>query len=272
MIKNLDINTDMSLPTSTGSFVYSADFNALQSIVADIRGLSENGYGKTVVSPTVDGSLITSDRVNTLFNNISSVYTHITNITTVTTTVTTGVTVISSNYYNQLKAMVDYCLNNRYGCHPNQYLRDGSNNLIYEASTTSTRTLPWGANGVTQITHKVRIAWATRLSALYYFNQGNYLTWQPSYEGGQINDLDIEWANWITYIAATPAQQFLYNRANFVGGSLTTRNYSSGTLRISVVVVKSPLETAVDFTITYQNVDAPLLVVVPAAWAYRIDL
>jgi hypothetical protein len=261
----------MSLPTTSGQTAVSADFNAIQSQIQDIRGISELGYGLTAVSPTVTGSLIATDRANTLLRNVGSVYTHITNLTTTTQAVTTTTTV-SAGFYNQVKAMVDYCLTNRYTCHPSQFVHDGSGTLIYTASTSSTRTLPWGANGTTSITHRVQAVWATRLTALYYFNNGNYLTWIPSFEGSQINDLDIEWATWLNYIAATPSQQFKYDRSSFTSGSLVTRPYSSGTLRINVVATKSNLENAVDFTVTYQNVDAPLLIVTPAAWAYRIDL
>ena len=267
MIKNLDINTDMSLPTSTGSFVYSADFNAIQSIAADIRGLSENGYGLTASSPTVVGSLISSERANRVLSNVSTVYKHITNITTATSTVTntsTSTSIVKAKFFNDVKYMADYCLANRYSAHSSQ--------LVVSVSTSSTRTLPWGANGTTSIIHKVRVVWATRLSALYYFNQGNYLSWVPNYESTAINDLDVEWATWINYIVATSGQEFRYNRSNFVAGSITTRNYSRGTLRINVVAVKSLLETAVDFSITYQNIDNPLLVVVPAGWAFQINL
>ena len=273
MIKNLDINTDMSLPTSTGSLVYSADFNAIQSIAASIRGLGENGYGLTASSPTVAGSLIRAERANRLLSNISTVYKHITNITTATTTVTntnnTSTSIVKAKFFNDIKYMADYCLDNRYSAHSSQ--------LVVSVSTSSTRTLPWGANGTTSIIHKVRVVWATRLSALYYFNQGNYLSWVPDYETipntNQItNDLDVEWATWINYIVATSGQEFRYNRSNFVAGSVTTRNYSSGTLRINVIAVKSLLETAVDFSITYQNIDNPLLVVVPSGWAFQINL
>jgi len=268
VIKNLDINTDMSLPTSTGTTVYSSDFNSIQSIISDIRGLGENGYGLTVSSPTVVGSLISADRANRLLSNVSTVYKHITNITTatstVTTTSTTSTSIVKARFFNDIKAMADYCLANRYSAHSTQ--------LVVSVSTSSTRTLPWGANGTTSIIHKSRVVWATRLAALYYFNQGNYLSWVPDYEATPINDLDVEWATWINYIVATSGQEFRYNRSNFVAGSVTTRNYTSGTLRINVIAVKSPLETAVDFTVTYQNVDNPLLVVVPAGWAYRIDL
>lgn len=266
----------MSLPTTTGTRVLSQDFNSIQSIVADIRGTSENGYGLTVVSPTVVGSLISEDRNNILLKNVSSVYTHITNLVTSTNTVTSSATnvnsVVRASFYNQIKAMVDYCLANRYTCHPSQLQNNGAGRLIYDVSTSSTRTLPWGANGITSITHKVKVAWVTRLSALYYFNNGNHINWLPNFTGPQINDLDITWANWINYINVTPNQVYKYNRANFVSGSTVTRTYTSGTLVITVVAVKSPQETSVDFTVTYQNTDAPLLVVIPAAWAYRIDL
>lgn len=256
-----------TFPRNTGTVIYSANFNAIQSIAADIRGLGENGYGLTASSPTVVGSLISAERANRLLSNISTVYKHITNITTATTTVTntsTSTSIVKAKFFNDIKYMADYCLANRYSAHSSQ--------LVVSVSTSSTRTLPWGANGTTSIIHKVRVVWATRLSALYYFNQGNYLSWVPDYESTPINDLDVEWATWINYIVATPGQEFRYNRSNFVAGSITTRNYSSGTLRINVIAVKSPLETAVDFSITYQNVDNPLLVVVPAGWAYRIDL
>lgn len=277
MIKNLDINTDMSLPTSTGTSLYAADFNALQSIAADIRGISQDGYGLTTISPTTATSLISVERNNKLLENLSKVYTHITNLTTSTNTVTSTSTSISTSlvkasFYNQLKSMADYCLINRYTVHPQQLLHDSSGNTIYYANTSSTRTLPWGANGTTSITHKVRVVWPTRLSALYYFNLGNYLIWKPNYEDAQLNDLDVEWATWITLINNTPDQLFKYDRSSFVSGSIVSRPYASGTLRINVSAVKTAQENAVDFIITYQNVDAPLLIVTPASWAFQINL
>ena len=266
----------MSLPATTGTRLLSQDFNTIQSIAADIRGINENGYGLTVVSPTVQGGLISADRTNALLANVSRVYTHITNLVTTTNTVTNISTltnsVIRAQFYNEVKAMVDYCLTNRYTCHPSQLQNNGAGTIIYTVSTSSTRTLPWGANGTTSIVHKVRVAWPTRLSALYYFNNGNYISWLPSFEGSQINDLDIAWATWINYINVTPNQVYKYDRASFVSGSTVTRLYTSGTLRINVVALKAPQENAVDFTTTYQNTDAPLLIVSPAAWAFRVDL
>jgi len=134
---------------------------------------------------------------------------------------------------------------------------------------SSIRTLAWGANDITQISHQITCRFRSRLAARYYFNQGNYLTWKAFYTVGFVNDLDAEWANFIDYLSIS--DDYRYGRAEYVVGDSLTE-YSSGTLYINVIANKSDDEARIDFTIQYGNVATPNLLISPAVGIYNITL
>jgi hypothetical protein len=86
-----------------------------------------------------------------------------------------------------------------------------------------------------------------------------------------INDLDLEWINWITAINNDPNQEFRFERDDFIAGGLT-RTYTSGTLRIEVIAEREFDEKNINFTTTYSNESTALLVVSPSVAGYTINI
>jgi hypothetical protein len=264
----------MTFPKSPGDFIDHNDLNATQTILEDIMGIGENGYGLTSIlsNPVAVGRKVNATQWNYLLSDMNTVEQHITGSTSTTllpvTTASTAIIYASTvtNIYNNTVALQP----NRYHCDPSQFLiSDGGSSTIFYGGGDSSRTSPWGV-ATSSITHHVTTQFPNRLAARYYFNLGCYLTYTPYYNGTGLNDLDTEWANFIDYLrAATP---YTYDRQKFVTYDSVTTEWTSGTLFVSIQADRAVDQASIDFTVIYRNNASPNLLISPAVGIYTITL
>jgi hypothetical protein len=271
----------MGYPLVTGALITATDFNEIITVQDQIMGLNDDGWGLSLTSgiPAAAGLLITAWDTNSVIKDLNIIQGHIDNTTTSTSWIITGTTLVAASPYNAIKARSDYYLDpsRRWTCHPEQFRKSNTvtnDILFFRPESTSTRTIVWGetaTDSIRTITHKVVASWPTRLQARYYFNQGNFLGYRPYHFGDGLNDLDTEWANFINWISTSA--DYRYTRNEFVtyeGLSGTSTVYTSGTLSVSILAVKSSDETSVTFTIDFFNSDTADLIVTPAVAYYTI--
>lgn len=256
-----------------GTTVAHTDFNIAQTLLDDIMGIGENGYGLPLIQSTPQELYwkIGAYQWNNLISDINYVHQHITNSNTSTGYVITGTDVLSANTINALISTTEWLDDpiRRYTCHPSKFLV----NTVTDSTTlysggNSVRTLPWGVT-TSEITHRVVTSFQNRLSARYYFNEGCFLNFLPNYSGIGLNDLDTEWANFIDYLR-DPAQEYRYDRAQFVTYSSTTTSWNSGTLTVSVTANKSDDEKSIEFIMKYRNNESSTLIVSPNVGVWNI--
>lgn len=275
--------------TSSTSLVEMGDYNLIYENLEQVLGPNEDGWGlystfSTPVTKTVRVRGL--DWRNLQRDLIQVAYLHITNTTTVLTSAVqfpTTSTLITADFHNQLYNTSTWVLANRYVCAEQQYAP------LNVSGGQSSRTVVWGVEQ-NQIVHKVKVVWASRLSARYFFNTGGYLTWNPGHSDNGINDLDQEWANFIVSINNDQLTNPLkYGRDRFINqtpgttSTLYTVNdtgikaepdptYESGTLSVTVDVFKSENEEWVEFQVSFANNDSALLVVTPAVgyWSFEV--
>ena len=270
----------MSVTTTTQISI--TEFNDLQAKIDDVLGLGENGWGFPITfsRPANPSVPIPAAGYSSLLKDINLIHQHITNTSTTTLSVSTG-SVIYANYFNNLETITDWLRDDsrRYTCHPNMFAFDGTTSTFYYDST-STRTLPWGANGTIQIQHKITTSFPSRLIARYYFNSGCYLTFNPYYSTSTLttvntntlNDLDAAWANFIDDFYEPGGRRYIYDREKYVTYDSTTTEWTYEDLYISVQADRSVDQASVDFTISYGNRLTPDLLIAPAVGVYTITL
>jgi hypothetical protein len=266
----------MTLPTTTGNTIISADFNYIQSIVEEVMGQGENGYGMSDISsiPVSEYNKVGIKEWQALSRDLGIILKHITNYTTSSgiSGITTGTLIIAKSH-NIAASGAEYALANRYECHPAQYFLDPvtGNSVVY--STSSSRTAAWGIE-VREVHHSVRVSFPTRLIARYFFNLGSYVQWFAGDENNGLNDIDGEWANFFDYI--NTAKIYTYSRNQYTNYNSTMTVYNSGTLQVQIIAtivgsISDPeYGNAIDFNFYYLNLDSALLVVSPAVSYWEI--
>jgi hypothetical protein len=111
------------------------------------------------------------------------------------------------------------------------------------------------------------VSWNNRLSARYYFNEGNYLNWNPYYSGTGLNDLDTEWVNFFIWLGPEP---WRYDHSLFTEYRSTTTNWNSGTLEIKLVATISSDDKSIEVDVTYINNASADLILTPTVGVYNI--
>lgn len=269
-----------TFPVSTGTLITNAAYNDLSAIVQEVVGVGENGYGlyDFWTTPITDTMPIRGKSWDNLIKDlVNNCYHHITNINTTTNTYSSILpspksvpgTVISSDLHNDLNTVAQYVLANRYTCAEEQFYVDPTTGAkVNFTGGSSERTIPWGVTP-RYIEQHVRIRWANRLVARYFFNTGGYLTWQPYHlNNGLSGTIDQDWADFILSIrTAQLTSPVKYDRAAFLaqnaGTTSTFASYTQGTLYVNLEVFKASNSEYVDFMVTFGNTDTPLLVVEP---------
>lgn len=264
--------------TAQTTAVTATDYNNTLAVLDNMLGLGEDGWGLPLLSssPTSTKNVIRAYEYNNLLKDINVAHTHITNANTSTAAVITGTTLVSAAYANELLDTTNWLHNvtRRYTCHPDQFFKaqlsaGGTTSTIIPTSGVSVRTNGWGSGtNSTSIMHKAISAFRSRLAARYYFNQGNYLTFTPFYQGVGLNDLDAEWTNFIDWIN-TLGDNFTYQRSDYLSGD-KTKQWNSGSLYVNVVADRATDQSSINFTITYGNNSSPKLLVSPNVAAYRV--
>jgi hypothetical protein len=256
----------------TQTLITATDYNASQALIADVLGLGENGWGIPLIqsNPTDAGRRVYAGNWNGLLGDINLVNNHIYGQPSSISYVTSSTT-ITAQYSNDILSISDQLSSDlvRYTCDPVNFLYNTLTNTTTQYSdSVSLRTLPWGANGITSITHKMVISWANRLSARYYFNEGNYLIYKPYYSGTTgLNDLDTEWATFIDWVEPQP---WIYGHEKFTEYRTTTTNWSSGTLEISLIARLSTDDKSIEVDVTYLNNASADLILSPTVGIYTI--
>lgn len=267
-------NGNMTFPKTTSDTFNHNDYDDIQTLLGDVLGIGENGYGLALIrsSPIEIDDTVTALEWNNLVYDTNILHQHITNTTTSTPYVSTGSSVITAASVNELYATNTWLYDDsrRYTCHPSQFAISTGTSVLFYPGGDSLRTLPWGVD-TNAITHKVVSQFANRLSARYYFNIGSYLTLTPYYQGIGVNDLDAEWANFIDYLRQ-PANQFIYDRRLYNTYSSTTTAWTSGTLHVSIDANRSADLASIEFVTTYSNNANPDLLITPAVGIYNITL
>jgi hypothetical protein len=266
----------MTLPVTSSSFIAASDYNDIYAIVSEVIGLGDNGYGLNLfysqpVSPQYVASV---EQWRNLQYDLNTAHIHITNTSTANTLISTSTT-ITAAFINEMWSAANYVNANRYTCHPEQYIDTATNTTLYTVNGISERTTStaWGdPSGEAAITHEVNVVWASRLVQRYFFNTGGVLEWNPYHTGASITansltPLDTAWANFINYIQATGGWE--YDRDTFETWTTTSTEYTSSTLKISVLANKET-ERSIRFTFTLTNTDNPGLEIEPPTGYYNI--
>lgn len=265
----------MTLPVSTGSFISASDYNQIYSIVSDVIGPGDNGYGLNLFysQPVSLQYSATVEQWRNLQYDLNTAHIHITNTGTATALVSSSTT-ITAAFVNEMWNGANFVYNNRYVCHPEQYIDTATNTTLYTVGGVSERTTStvWGEVGNESITHQVNVVWASRLVQRYFFNTGGAFVWIPyhtgeSITGNSLNDLDTAWANFINYIQAIGGWN--YDKSIYDTWTTTSTIYNSGTLRVSVLAAKET-DRSIRFSFTLTNTDSPGLEIVPTTGYYNI--
>lgn len=246
----------MTFPITPGSTATVADYMDSYTIVNDIIGIGENGYGIPVpwAGPVSTKTKIKARDWNYLQRDLNSIFIHVTNTGTATTTVT-NTTIVNSTLSNTVWSGTNEILGERYVCHPSQFYADPVTSETWNTTDgTSTRTLAWDMDATAEITHKVNAAWTTPLTARYFFNQGGYFIYKPFYANtGTTATIDTQWVSFINYVGHIGG--FEYKRSYFVNTATNsvTKVWTSGTLKISVVAERNSDKDQVLFTVKYKR-------------------
>jgi len=252
----------MTFPISPGSTATVADYMDSYTVINDIIGIGENGYGVPVPwsGPVSTKTKIRAQDWNYLQRDLNSIFIHVTDTGT-NTTIVSNTTIVNSTLSNAVYSGVNEILGQRYICHPNQFFADPVTSETWNTTNgTSTRTLIWDMEATSEITHKVNAAWTTPLTARYFFNQGGYFIYKPFYANtGTTATIDTQWVSFINYVQNRGG--FEYTRPYFVNPdtSLVTKSWSSGTLRISLAVERNAAKDQILFTVKYKRRDLEIV-------------
>lgn len=258
-------------------------FNYGVQTIENILGVSLSGWGLPLtlsnsISPAANR--VGATQWNQLLADVEIVNLHIYNTTTGITPFATG-TVITG----ELLDKIDELDSLRYTCHPSQFqisTLTSTTNYV-SSSSVSIRTTTWGIT-TSSIQHQWIVGFNDYISANYYFNQGNYLTWKPYYlvslstitntgtslTSRIINDLDGEWANFIDYINSSTA--YHYDRDKFVNYTSTITSWISGTLHIELSATVEEPGNLISFEANYYNDDSANLVISPTVGLYPVSV
>jgi hypothetical protein len=200
---------------SVGSKIYAADYNALQSIIANVMGVGSGtyGYNQTVQSNqiTIGGPVKTPIRLAqwlALRNDIVNAYTHLGLPGGLTVPpIPTNANKVTATDYNNYLAIVNNINNNSTNTPP-----------ALQASLTtlsnSTRSTPW--NGT--VTHSVILTFPSLNAARGFFNSGSNIQFAGSNTGYPADASYAKSNDWAMILANMGKITFNYNSTITNGG------------------------------------------------------
>lgn len=261
------------MSATVGTIITATEYNQSYSLVADVLGLGENGWGIPFTSsnPVSIGNRVYAKSWNDLLADINYANKHIYGTNSSIDYVVTGTTVITAQHANDMLSLITALgdENLRYTCHPSNFVFNPlTNSTTNYSDSVSLRTLPWGANGTTAIEHRMVASWSNRLSARYYFNEGNYLSYSPFYSGIGLNDLDAEWVHFIDYLGPGV---WKYDHHHFTNYRTTTTNWTSGTLEIIISASIASDDKSVSVDVKYINNASADLILTPTVSIFNIS-
>ena len=252
----------MTFPTNTGDVPNNFDFTSTQVVINDILGLGDNGWGLSFIESDLvySGMRIDAAQWNKLLYDVNTVYQHISNVFTSTTSVTTGSTVINHSFPNALYSTAQALVGSRYTADPSQFLTaySGTSTIFYSGGD-GLRTTSWGGTSTTYIVQNVLSHFPNNKLARYYFNQGCYFTFTPTYAGiVLVGSIDEQWVAFIDYINNN--DPYTFDRTKFMAQlaypgipSSKTWNWTTGSLQ---VILSAELKTdlsSIEFRVEYDN-------------------
>ena len=252
--------------------ITATEHNQSYSAALDVLGLGENGWGLPLIAsnPRSSPQRIFAADWNNLVRDLNFANKHIYGADSAIAYAVTGTTVISASYVNSILDLATQISddNVRYTCAASNFvLNPLTSSTTNYSDSVSLRTLPWGGNGVTSIKHTMVVSWPNRLSARYYFNEGNFLKYDPFYSGAGLNDLDTEWAAFINYLGK---DSWKYGHTEFTNYRSTTTNWSSGTLEIIVSAYISADDKSIEVDVEYINNASADLILTPTVAIWNI--
>ena len=274
------------ITVSTSSSTLVIHYSQIQTLVQNVLGTGEQGYGLTIINSSLRGvnQLIRASDWNLLRADLAIIQEHTrgTLLTITSATTVTNITATVTNAYAVLAEDLANTVTNRFNCAENQYYVDATTGATNNFNSgTVTRTLPWGllsdGTSILEIQHKVRFQFVNRLTAVYFFNQGSYLTWLPYHLNNGVSGIDNAWASFINYLNVyLTANPLKYNRTLFMAqnpnSTATVAVYTSGTFSMSVAVYKYSNAHTFDFIVKYGDNDSSILTVSPAVGAWIVEL
>ena len=274
------------ITVSTSSSTLVTHYNQIQTLVQEVLGTGEQGYGLTIINSSPRGAprLIRASDWNLLRADLAIIQEHTrgTLLTITSATTVTNITATVTNAYAVLAEDLANTVTNRFNCAENQYYVDATTNATNSFNSgTVTRTSPWGllsdGTSIPEIQHKVEFRFVNRLTAVYFFNQGGYLTWKPYHLNNGVSGIDNAWASFINYLNGyLTVYPLKYNQAVYTAqnsnSTATVAVYTSGTLSMSVAVYKYPNAHNFDFIVKYGDNDSSVLTVSPAVGAWIVEL
>ena len=274
------------ITVSTSSSTLVTHYNQIQTLVQEVLGTGEQGYGLTIINSSLRGvnQLIRARDWLGLLADLAIIQEHTrgTLLTITSATTVTNITATVTNEYAVLAEDLANTVTNRFNCAENQYYVDPTTGATNNFNSgTVTRTLPWGllsdSTSIPEIQHKVRFQFINRLTAVYFFNQGSYLTWLPYHLNNGVSGIDNAWASFINYLNGyLTANPLKYNRTLFMAqnpnSTATVAVYTSGTFSMSVAVYKYSNAHTFDFIVKYGDTDSSVLTVSPVVGAWIVEL
>jgi len=205
-------------PKATGDTIYLADYNAIQTIVANVLGTgsgpatlsSQAGYGQTVSSSQIAaGTAITASQMQNLKTDLDKISYHQTFSASTAPSISAGGT-ISYSEWNTYKTQADTLNTNRFALSANQ-------------ATATEGVAPTFANWNGLRTHTVTVTFADAANARYFFNAGGEIRIVPSHSTiGASGDYLIKGNFWSSLFTTVGTVKFGYTNttANVTGSSI----------------------------------------------------
>jgi len=214
-----------SFPKSTGDTIYLADYNAIQSLIADVK---TTYYGVSCTSGQLTGNpIIDHTTLNNILTDIDSCITHQTGSASGLSAVNAGDS-ITHTTYNNLYTNAQTAQTNQNNVYASTQLANVAN-----AATSNHPGTGWN----TSLTHTVQVDFVSSDAANYFFQTGGYLYATATSSGGTGSSKDTNWATLISSIGLNR----VYNLSNWnTGGNVTiatiygTSVYSANFWRLSV--------------------------------------
>jgi len=205
-------------PKATGDAIYLADYNAIQTIVANVLGTgsgaatlsTQTGYGQTVSSSQIAADTnITASQMQNLKTDLDKISFHQTFSASTAPSISVGGT-IGYSEWNTYKTQADTLNTNRFILSANQ-------------ATAVDGVTPTFANWNGSRTHNVTVTFADAANARYFFNAGGEIRIVPSHSSsGAAADTLAKGNAWVNFLSTIGTIKFGYTNttAGVTGSSI----------------------------------------------------
>jgi hypothetical protein len=194
----------------SGNLILAADYNAVQTIVANVLGTGASGYGQTVASSQVTaGNNITASQMQNLKTDLDKISFKQTNAASTAPSVSVGGQMTASDWASY-SSQATTLQTNRYILNVNQ-------------ATTVDGVTPTFANWNGTRTHNVTVTFADAANARYFFNTGGEIRIVPSHSSSGSSTPNLAKGNaWVNFLSTIGTIKFGYTNttAGVTGSSI----------------------------------------------------